>query len=237
MQEFKIRPEGLVAIRKRILFRTTPIGLVAGGIGVAISFTQNDIDNSWLMLAIVIPIMALFVSFGMYRAIKRQTAIFKSYTVTLTANLISREADNLPTVAIYLADIRRVVVHRSGSIVIRGKDPRAVIGVPPEMEDYEDLKAALNQIKPIEARRNDVLWSAYRMTVGLITIALMAGVYLLQNKILVAVCGTLTVGILIWGFIATRRNRNIDIRVKRRVWWMLIVAASIIYLVVKKWTS
>ena len=48
------------------------------------------------------------------------------------------------------------------------------------------------------------------------------------NRVIVGVSGAILVAILSWSFYDVQRSKNIDLKTKRRMWWILLVLASII---------
>ena len=53
-------------------------------------------------------------------------------------------------------------------------------------------------------------------------------VYALNNKIIVGIAGVTLVVLMTWSFIKIRRSKNVDIKTKKSMWWILIVLASVI---------
>ena len=221
-----------------MLIRIIPIMLIAVTAGIVISsINSKDKSADINVWPYVIPLIAASLGFGLYRGVNRQKRLFESYTLTFSNNLITREQLNTPTISIYFNDIKEIVKNRNGSITIRGKNVTDVISVPSQIEDYSQLQDTLTQIKSFSTKSNDHFLEKYRGIISLLTIGLMLSVYTVTNKIIVVLSGTLLVGLMIWSLFEVRRSKNIDSKTKRGMWWVLLVLASVIAVMIMKLTG
>lgn len=235
MQYYKIRQNGFKEIKKQMLIRILPIMLIAVTVGITISSVNSQdkaIDIN--ILPIIIPLIAVAVGVGFYRGINRQKVLFESYQLTLTSNLITREQFNTPTVSIYFNDIKEIIKNKNGSFIVRGKDPTDLIAIPVQIDNYIELENALDQIKSITTKSSKSFLRQYSIAIVVFTLALMLCLYTVTNKIIVAFSGTLLVAILLWSIYEIRRSKNIDAKTKSSMWWVLIVLASIIGMMIMK---
>jgi len=235
MQQFKIRQDGFKEIKKQMLIRTTPIILIAMIVGIVIG-TVNSKDKATEInvLPFVIPFCAVVVGFGLYRGVHKQKALFESYTLTFTNNLITREQLNTQTISIYFNDIKEIVKNRKGSFTIKGKEVTDMIVVPSQIENYAQLQETLIQLKPITTKSNDHFLQKYRGILAILTLGLMLCVYTVTNKVIVVLSGTLLIGLMLWSFFEVQRSKNIDNKTKRSMWWVLLVLASVIVIMIMK---
>ena len=209
--------------------------LIAVTVGISISsINSKDKIAEVNVLPIIIPFIAIVVGFGLYRGINRQKGLFESYQLTLTNNLITREQLNTPTISIYFNDIREIVKNKNGSFIVKGKVPTDLIMIPAQIDNYSDLEKTLNEIKQVATQLDKSFLQKYSIALTMLTLGLMFCVYTLANKILVAACGAILVGILSWSFYEIRKSKNIDVKTKRGMWWVLIILASIIGVVIMK---
>ncbi len=221
-----------------MLIRTLPIMLIAVTVGIVISsINAKDKAADVNVLPFLIPFIAVAVGFGLYRGVNRQKTLFDSYTLTITNNLITREQFNTPTISIYFNDIKEIAKHKDGSFTIKGKDATDLIGVPPQIDNYSQLETTLQNIQPITAKDSVSFLQKYQSLTGLLTVGLMLCVYTVNNKIVVALTGTTLVALMIWSFIKIRSSKNIDSKTKRSVWWVLLVLASVIAVMISKLTG
>ena len=238
MQVFKISQDGFKEIKKQMLIRTLPVMLIAVTVGIAISFI-NSKDNSAKVnvLPIVIPIMAAAVGFGLYRGVNRQKSLFESYTLTITNNLVTREQLNTPTISIYFNEVKEIAKHKNGSFTIKGKETVDLIVIPAQIDDYLQLETALQQIQPIVVKDKVSFMEKYQSLSGLLTVGLMLCVYTVNNKIIVALTGSTLVALMVWSFNKIRSSKNVDSKTKRSVWWVALVLASVIAVMIFKLTG
>lgn len=80
MQQFRISEEGIKKFRKKWLTLMIPT-------------------------VIIIPIMAIYFSFSIYRTVRKQKRIMLSYLVTISGEGITRELFNTPTLFISFMEI------------------------------------------------------------------------------------------------------------------------------------
>lgn len=238
MQIFKIRQEGFKEIKKQMIIRTLPIMLIAVTVGIVISFINSkDKAADVNVLPFIIPLTAAAVGFGLYRGVNRQKTLFDSYTLTITNNLITREQLNTPTISIYFNEIKEITKHKNGSFTIKGKDAADLIGIPSQIDHYLQLETTLQNIQPIAVKDKVSFLQKYQSLTGLLTVGLMLCVYTVNNKIIVALTGTTLVALMIWSFIKIRSSKNVDSKTKKSIWWVLLVLASVIAVMIFKLTG
>lgn len=238
MHIFKIRQDGFKEIKKQMLIRTIPIMLVAVIVGIVISsINSKDETGDINVLPIVIPLVAVAVGYGIYRGVNRQKAIFESYSLTFTNNLITREQQNTPTISIYFNDVKEITKHKNGSLTIKGKDATDLIQIPAQIDNDYKLETILQDIQPIAFKDKVSFLEKYQSLSGLLTGGLMLCVYVVNNKIIVGIAGVTLLVWMIWSFIKIRRSKNVDNKTKKSMWWILIVLASVIAVMIFKLTG
>jgi hypothetical protein len=229
MEQFKIKQDGFKEIRKAILIKTIPISLLAVLGGIVIShFNSNGQQSDVNVFPVLIPIMLGTLAFGLYRGIKRQKEIFESYRLTLDDNGITREQYNTPTITISIAELREITKNPNGSFTIKGNSTANVIGIPSQIEEYEKLEKSLSEIRQISTKSSESILQKFQGLFSILTIGLMGAVYISKDKIIVGVSGTVLLVILGYSFIETQRSKNIDSKTKKGMWWLILVAASIV---------
>jgi len=235
MQQFKIRQDGFKEIKKQLLIRILPLILIGVTAGIVIgSINSKDKEADINIWPILIPIIAGSVGYGIYLGIKKQKALFESYILTLTNNLVTREQLNTPTILIYFNDIKEITKSRNGSFTIKGRNTTDLIIVPCQIDNYDQLENALTQIRVITGKSSDSFLQKNRILATLLTTGLMLSVYIATNKIIVAVSGILFIGLMTWSFVEVQRSKNIDSKTKRNMWFVLVVVASVIFVIFTK---
>jgi hypothetical protein len=246
MLTFRIKPGGYKEIRKKMLIWGIPSYLLMVTIVLTITFSidydRNDqikpdtyntsTPYDWLTLALPILVVASAACFGFYRALRRIKKAFESYELTISENLIAREQANTPTISIYLGEVEEIIKRRNKILMVRGKTVRDMILIPAQIENYEQLETALNEIKPITTKGKTTSWMQLQRLLGLVAVALMICVYTVDNKIIVGVAGALFTAFFIYSFIQIQKSKNVDYRTKRRRWFTLIVVLSVLGLTI-----
>ena len=229
MQQYKIKEGGFKEIRKQLLIKMVPFVLLLAIFVTAINFINLEDNESLIrVLPIVIIIAAVSIGVGLYIGIKRQKALFASYILTISDNLITREQFNTPTISIYFNDIKEIIKSSKGAIVINGKDREDQIIILPQIENYAQLEETLNQIKPITTKTTTPFIQKYQILVSLFTVGLMLCFYTTTNKIVTVATGTALAVFLSWSLFKIRKNQNIDNKTKRSFWLVLVVITAVI---------
>ncbi len=144
------------------------------------------------------------LAFGLYRGINRQKEIFDSYRLTLDNNGITREQHNTPTINIAKADLSEIIKNPNGSFTIKGNSTVNVIGVPSQIDDYENLELSLAEIRQISTKTSEPILQNFRSLLSILVIGLMASVYISKDKIIVGISGTVLLVVL--GYSVFERN-------------------------------
>lgn len=237
--EYKIKPNGFQEIQKKIIFRTVPMSLFAASVGIYIAKSNNSSinENDFDVLPYAVPLIFVFLGYSLYKGIKRQRSLFESYKLTINDENIIREQLNTSSINLPINQISKISKLKDGTITIIGRNKSEMIIVPVQIEKYDEIESKLNAIIPLKVIEKEKLLEKYSSVTGLITIGLMVCVYTLTNKIIVGVSGSLLLGILLWSFIVLRKNKNLDEKTKKGVWWIIIVLISIIGVMFLKLTN
>ena len=238
MEQFKIKQDGFKEIRKAMLIKAIPISLLAALGGLVISHfntcgQQSDVN----VFPFVIPIILGVLAFGLFRGVKRQKEIFDSYVLTLDNNSITREQHNTPTITITKADLNEIIKNSNGSFTLKGNSTVNVIGVPSQIDDYERLEKLLSEIGQISFKTSEPFLQKFRGLLSILTIGLMATVYISKHKVIVGISGTVLLVFLGYSFFEIQRSKNIDSKTKKGMWWLILVTASIVGVMYYKLTG
>jgi hypothetical protein len=221
-----------------MLLKIVPSLLLAAVTGITIALVNNpDIRKDTNTLLLLLPLFPLLIGWTLYRNIRRQQLLWKSYTLILTNNLITREQLNTPVVSFYFNEVTAIIKHKDGSFLIKGKNATDIIPVPAYIDHYGQLEALLLQIAPFTTKTNSPLLQQYRGLLSLLMLGLMVCVYTATNKILVGISGVLLTALFSWSLFETTRSKNIDAKTRRGSWLILIVIASVIGVTVLKLTG
>lgn len=238
MEQFKIKQDGFKEIRKAMLIKAIPISLLAAFGGLAIShFNTSGQQSDVNIFPFVIPIILGALAFGLFRGVKRQKEIFDSYVLTLDDNSITREQHNTPTITITKTDLKEIIKNSNGSFTIKGNSTLNVIGVPSQIDDYERLEKLLSEIGQISSKTSEPILQKFSGLFAILTIGLMAAVYISKDKVIVGITGTVLLVVLGYSFFEIQRSKNIDSKTKKGMWWLILVTASIVGVMYYKLTG
>jgi hypothetical protein len=231
MQQFRISPENLAKMKKKILIRFISLPLIgftfAFIVGVINLKTAHVSIDSVYLVPCLLPL--IYIGFSGFRFVRMRTRLLESYTLTLSDNLISREQHNTPDISIYFNDITEINKNKNGTFTIRSKNPQDIINVPVQIEKYNELEQLLNDIMLITEKRTSLLTMLAGLS-PLILIGLMITVQEVQDKILATVCGTAYMALAAWCFYYVMRNKNADNKNKMRLLLCIVgLTALVIY--------
>jgi hypothetical protein len=228
MPHFKPTPNSFPQARKALLLKTIPVSLIAGMGGFLIGFYKADWDE---VAGIYLPLILLFV-IGInllvtYFVANKRRAIYESYLLTIDEVNITREQLNTPPLAIPKSEVRNITKNRSGNIFIQGRAKLDVIHVPSQIAGIANLEALLADVQPITTGMHASRIQLYRRGLSLLSIGLMAVVYLSENKMFVAISGIALMGSMGYSYYQYYISKNVDYRSKNLVWWVVLVMVSI----------
>ncbi|RZJ72045.1 hypothetical protein [Flavobacterium sp.] len=232
MKTYKITPQGLDEIKRQMLKKGLPILVVAAIVGISISaLNANNSDSDVNVLPFVIPILALFLGFSIYRTVKKQAEIFQSYELTIDEFAISRAQMNLPTAEIPTVKIDSIKRVSTGSLIVSGNGFQIL--VPKQLQDFAEIESKLASFNPITEFSN----SRFKKLIPILPfafIALMLVTTIIENAIISLILGTLLLAGLGYSAISVLRNKNVDARAKRAMWFVPIVMLAIVMNIVLK---
>lgn len=234
MPQFRIRDNGFAEIKKKLMLRTFIVMAAALTTGIVISILNDGHRN---VLPVVIPLMAAFMGYRMYKAMKRTQGIFASYRLTVESDVVSREQSNLKPLTISRIEIKEIAKNKDGCIVIKGLTATDIIYVPAQIDNGLQLESLLHTMHPLTVKTQPSFAQRYFSLLLLAMLASMLGVFISMNKIIVSLCGSLLVAALAWAMYEIQRGKNYDQRIKRSSWWMLVMLLAVIYVMVVKLTG
>ncbi|KAF2513874.1 hypothetical protein [Flavobacterium foetidum] len=232
---FRIKENGFDEVRKQVLIKILVIALMAMSFGLLISFFNTESTEEFFE---TLPIIMLFLVVSMFigfrSAIKRYKSFFESYQLNFADKNITREQQKTPALTIQFSDIQSISQNKKGDYTIKGKTAHETIYIPSQIENNERLQSKLNQIRPVTEQNQKTFDQKYAIPLMIINLVCMAVVYISSNKILVGICAVAVSFILIRSSIIIIKNKNIDSRTKRGVYYTGLVLLSIIIVAIMK---
>ena len=236
MQQFKISEAGIKKFRKRLLIMVVPLAVVVAGLIIItnISRAKNTDVNT---LPFVLPFVAALLGFSFYRSFRKQKKFLLSYSVTISEEGITREQMDTPPLSISFMEIREIIKTEKGGFMIKGIDRTDVIHIPYLIDNADVLEQRLQALAPITLNTKDPFYKKYGSLLFLLAIGMVVCMYVVPNKIIVGVCGTLLTGLFIAAFYELRTSKDFPASTKRISWLFLFFVAAIIYVTYAKLTG
>ncbi len=111
--------------------------------------------------------------------------------------------------------------------VIRGIHRQQILALPPTLERFDELRAQLNAIRPIEPQRpKSSLPVLIASSLG--TVLFRVAFYRSDSFSVVMVSGSILIVVLTACGIQIYRSVHIDRRLKRSVWSLILVVLSVV---------
>lgn len=236
MQQFKISEEGYRKFRKKWLTIFIPTLLIGMTIVVLIT-SRNSRNEDFISTLIAVSVMIIFLGITLYRGLKKQKKMLMSYSITISEEGITREQMNTRPLSISFMEIREIVKSEKGNFTIKGVGRTDVINIPYWIDDHAGLEQQLQTLAPLKLNTKDPWHKKYGTPLSFLVMGLMFGVFYLNNKVIVGICGVLLTGFLIWSFFEVRTSKNIPENTKRMSWVFLIVIFSVAYATYAKLTG
>jgi hypothetical protein len=223
MQTYKISDAGLKQLRRRILLKYY---LFLVNLFIIYYYFKDDSRVYSLWENIIISALVFITSFLIvYFTIKKSMSPFKSYLLQINDNSVTLEQLNMPKKIIAISEIKEIHKQSNGHIVIYGADKTKVIGIPPQIENYEEIEKKLNQIIPIQLIIETNFYKKHQSLISKIILLVAIGIiYFSNNKILVGLSGIFVISSLIYAFFKVQLDKNVGRKLKLVSWWFIFVA-------------
>jgi hypothetical protein len=229
MNQFKISPKGITEIFKLSLQKTIPIYIVLLMVMLWMNFGKSQPNNNlnFNVGLIFMPIMVILLFVGGYLGWRRIKEQFKSYTLTITDTEIIRVQKNTPTITHLKSDISEIIKQHNGGFSIKKQSINDMIGVPPQIEEYDKLEGILNQIMPVKVNNSKTWIEKFAIPIAVVNLGLLLCAMYSTNVYLVNISGTIVLISLIYALFSVNKNKNVDSRTRRLMYVAIIPMLSI----------
>jgi hypothetical protein len=169
----------------------------------------------------------IFVIITSYRSAKKTKEVYHSHRLIIEADHLSRNQSNLLPVTIPFNEITQITEDKRGILIIRGQEGDA-IAASPYLENYDKVKKILQTLHPITQPEIKNIFYKYPTLLTLLMIGCIVVIYISNNKIIVALSGGATLGIMAWLFYKINTTRQIDVDIKRNSWAIILTFAAVV---------
>lgn len=226
--EFRPKSGSFSELRKRLVI---PMGIIVVLLVlIMVWLTAGSEPGTWIIFMILPAVLV----FSTVRAIKKQEAAFYTFRLTVTPEGITREQEGLPSIFIARNEITSIRKTEAGVITITGKGNVNAIVVFAGIERPEELERLLSAMAPIEHYQT-AWWQKLSL---LLIFVLLAAVYVTFASDSIWISGMallIFVAIMGWSIVAIYISRNVEQRVKRWGWLMILPLFSVILQWLSRW--
>ena len=222
-ERYRLKPEAFIAARKRLILGTIPMFII-----MVLAFVlphyfageaASETDERQLLL--VLGLMAVFVPVSLYRIFKKKRKLYDNFILTIDSDSISCTPLLREAIDFTWLEVTRIVKNADGSILIHGGANNAIITVPAQVENKEQLIKRLNEISPVLDVQRTFLTIYGKYLIIATTIIFL--IFLNTNdKIIIGITGPLLMAAVLWSIIALKSNRQMAPGTQRKLWWILI---------------
>lgn len=226
--EFRLKPGSFLQLRNKLMVSTGIVLVLV--VFIMVWLTQGVEPGLWIIYLILPGI----IIFSTYRAIKKQESAFYTFRLTVTPEGVTREREGLPSIFIARNEITRIRKTEAGVITITGKSNMNAIVVFSGIERPEELERLLSAMAPIETYKAP-WWQKLSM---LLIFVLLAAVYVTLASDSIWISGMallIFVAIMGWSIVTIYISRNVEQRVKRWGWLMILPLFSMILQWLSRW--
>ncbi|MCW3074515.1 MAG: hypothetical protein JWP69_1584 [Flaviaesturariibacter sp.] len=234
-RQFSIKKDASKELRNKAIIPNLLLVLscVIGWIAVVLYASNGDYkpETLWTSSAIIF----IGLSISQYRNIMRQIEAIENFTITIETNSIYRDIANFPTVQLYHSEIVAIERSKNSDLVLRSNDKENTIYIPNQMENFEELKMLLSQIRPIEesTKKNNLVLKAILSSVCMIVLT--AAVFLVSDTLLLSITWILLLAYVIYYISSTKKSKHIDNTTKNNSWILVLVLALATIKVLYSW--
>lgn len=225
MQQFTLDYDGIdKLIRARQLRMGAILVLLAICWPLASSLRSQSPFNLQTFL-IMSGAMVLIVAFIIYAGSNQYRRLLESYTITFEDNIITREQYNTSTITFPIAEIIEIARDKKGFYRIKAESWDSYIEIPAHIDDADKLYTLLNNIRPVIEKNSHT--STLKKIAFIVAAVSFLMLWTSTDKIVIASCGLVWIVGMIYSYINTQRNHNIDYGAKSK-WSAVIIFALII---------
>jgi peptidoglycan/LPS O-acetylase OafA/YrhL len=227
MKTYHLSALFFAGLKRRLFLFGVPLLILAAGAGVMIYFA-NPNNQPFNAAPFVLIFIAAILVFSIWNAWRQQSKLWRSYQLNVGASAITREQMGLSPITIQRDEIVKIIELPEQGLSICTTDHSQRIDVPITLEGYAELRACLNEWRPLETPPHKMRLPGWLVPAGGVgSIAAFLVIFLSPSKYLVIVVGLLMLILLIPGTFMVWRSKLVDRGTKRRLWMVIFPVAAI----------
>lgn len=221
MTEYKLTEAFFKELQRRIWTRLIPLMLVTLAVVVWIANRTSRMSlSAWFSIAIVGGLWVLML----VRGVSQQRESWSTYRLTMDDEAVTRKRRGWPDARIPFGEISHLVEIQGQGLRIEALSPQRRIAVPLLLENYDNLRAALQARHSIEliAGPRAKLLSVRSALIFVLILASIVLFFVSSNLYLAAVLGIGFVALLIFGIIGLLRQHG-----PARFKWLTVILSIV----------
>jgi len=237
MYHFALLPEAAKQLRKAVHIRM----VFTTGLIVVIALVFPEINIGSLRLSpfsdwsnLIIPVAIFFAKY--LWDLRKATKIAASYKLTVSDEVITREADNAATRLIPIHEVRIITKCPDESYVITGDGLFNFIRVPTGIERAEELERLLTAIKPLTLQSQKLLWYRFQYPLMAAYALLLVGAFFVEDMYVSSVLGIVLSAIVGYSWLTVQKNKFFDKRERLVSHFVLIIPVLVVVRMIWYWT-
>lgn len=211
--------------------------IIVTGIQLMYFFNGQEFDLTLLLINFIsiAVIGAISTSLKIRKLAKKNIEIYSNYELLLTSDSIVREIKGYPSVSIPIPEIKDIILHKNGNLTVRSRSSiHDVIGIPFQIERYDELEAKLSSIMPMNKKFKFINQEIYRVLFIIVLGGTMPIISFSENPIVLVFCVVLLLSFSIWSFIFVRKSKNLDAAGRRKSYLSYLVFLVFVFLAIYK---
>ena len=233
MQQFTLDYDGIDKLIWARHLKMTPIIILSMIAGILFSSLRSERPFNLQVFLVIVGVMIIIVGFIIYEASQQFRRLLESYTLTFDVGILTREQYNTPTITFPIAEITEIARDKKGCYRIKAESWHSFMEIPARIDDSGKLHELLSKIRPIIEKNSH---TSIVKKIGFV-VAVVSFFILIEtstNKVILASCGLILIVGIIYSYIQTQRNMNIDYGAKRGKWLTIIIFIPIFLSIYRK---
>ncbi|MGL4631122.1 MAG: hypothetical protein ACRCVT_07945 [Leadbetterella sp.] len=224
MKEYTFREEGLQRFKKKAHLRMVGLLLMISLICIGFVLIDNYVKEDTRIISYIpaLVVILIFV-YSYFQGLKKVENSLKKYKVTISDSFISRIQTNFQETHININDIKEISKNKNGSLTIQSKNPRDIIVISDQIDDFQELEVELRRMHPITNENNISLLKKYPWIIGFVMFGLIVVAKTSNNDLIEILTGITLFFIFLWSIIEILKSKNVDLKFKKQIYLFLFL--------------
>lgn len=226
MRYYELDPKGFEGLKGKIVLRTLPLFMLAGGLAVFAGTTSSDAASPIPTIITVLLICGIVGPIGIRRGIRMQREAWMSFRLGISESEVTRLQIRVPPLTIKKDEIWEVREDSRG-MTIKTEQRAVTIFIPRALDSYSEVREHLGKWRDVRsAPAKGGLVQQY--VAGVAVMAAFVVVMVVNEPVVVVPVGSVLFLALVACYVLIHRNQHVDAKVKRLCWWGILPCLAIL---------